>query len=144
MTRKRVVVFKGDRGGTIFRFVDKETGEPVSESLYLSYRADGKEHVCSTRTADLRDAKRDLDRLTVNKANAAEGLDVLRTPKMERLRVADLLDANLVRVKEQQLASADRSGIGRRPSSGFSGDCASWISDPSTPGTTQRSVSPSG
>ena len=51
MKRKREVVWRGDRGeGTIFFFVDTETGEKVSPHLYAFYRAGGKEHTVSTRS----------------------------------------------------------------------------------------------
>jgi hypothetical protein len=74
MKRKREVVWKGDRGdGTIFYFVDAQTGKKVSPNLYLFYRAGGEEFVVSTKTDDLEMAKRDLRRLTRNAANAREG-----------------------------------------------------------------------
>jgi len=106
MKRKRQVVWKADRGdGTIFYFVDAETGKKVSPNLYLFYRAAGREHTVSTRTTDLGDAKRDLKRLTRNRENANEGLDTLKVPKTERVTVGDLLDANLRRAEEKKLKS---------------------------------------
>jgi integrase len=91
----RETVWRGDRGeGTIFYRLDRD-GKRVSPNLYLSYRADRREQVKSAMTADLGEAKRELGRLTRNRANAKEGLDVLRTPKMERVTVAELVESYL-------------------------------------------------
>lgn len=63
MKRKRQVVWAGDRGeGTIFFFVDADTKAKVSRSLYISYRAQGKEILVSAKTEDLADGKRELRR----------------------------------------------------------------------------------
>jgi integrase len=107
--RRRVVHTAGRGEGTIFRF-EFEDGSPVSPNLYISYRADGKEHRFSALTDDLDDAKRELARLTRNRENAREGLEPLIVPAMERVTVSELLDANLVRVAEKKLASARSVG----------------------------------
>lgn len=106
----REIVWRGDRGeGTIFYRLDRE-GRRVSPNLYLSYRADKREQVKSAMSADPGEAKRELARLTRNRANAAEGLDVLRTPKMERETVAGLVRAYLDdREKECESIAAMRS-----------------------------------
>ncbi len=103
MKRIRDVQWTGDRGeGTIFFFVDSDTGAKVSRSLYVSYRAQGKEVLVSAKTEDLEDAKRELKRLTRNRENAREGKEALITPKLERVTVAELLDANLRRATEAE------------------------------------------
>ena len=90
----RETVWRGDRGeGSIF-FRLKE-GRPLSENLYLSYRADGKEQVVSTKTNDLADAKRELKRLTRNRENAREGKEPLITPKAERVTVEQIVGDTL-------------------------------------------------
>ena len=92
----RETVWRGDRGeGSVFYRLSAKTGARVSSSLYVAYRADGKEHVVSAKTADLADAKRELKRLTRNRENAREGLDVLRTPKAESVTVKQVVDAYL-------------------------------------------------
>lgn len=96
MKRLRSEQWAGDRGeGSIFFFVDAETGQKVSRNLYISYRAANKEHVVSAKTDDLDDAKKELRRLVRNRENAREGLDALKTPKHERLTVRDLVAAYL-------------------------------------------------
>ena len=69
------------------------------------HRAQGRESLVSAKTDDLADAKRELKRLTRNRDNAGEGKEPLMTPKAERVRVADLLDANLRRAEAEKLAS---------------------------------------
>jgi integrase len=92
--RVREMVWHGDRGeGSIFFRL--KNGRRISGSLYLTYRADGKEQVVSARTNNLEDAKRELRRLTRNRDNAAEGLETLRTPKAERVTVKQLVEAYL-------------------------------------------------
>lgn len=106
MKRVRDVQWSGDRGeGTIFFFVDPETGQKVSRNLYLAYFAGGKEQLVSARTDDLADAKRELKRLTRNRENAREGKETLITPKLERVTVGELLDTNLRRAERAGLAS---------------------------------------
>jgi integrase len=61
--------------------------------------------VKSALTASLSKAKEELKRLTRNRDNAKEGKEPLITPKVERVTVSDLLDANLRRVREAKLAS---------------------------------------
>jgi integrase len=91
----RETVWRGDRGeGSIFYRLDK-AGKRISPNLYISYRAGKKEQVKSAMTADVGDAKKELARLTRNRANAKEGLDVLRTPKMERVTVLGLVEGYL-------------------------------------------------
>jgi integrase len=91
----RETIWRGDRGdGTIYYRLDAE-GRRVSPSLYLSYRAEGREQTVSARTGNLDDAKRELKRLLRNRQNADEGLDVLRTPAMERQTVAELVEGYL-------------------------------------------------
>lgn len=103
----REILWRGDRGeGTIFFRLDRE-GKRVSPSLYLSYRANGSEQVKSAMTADLNEAKRELKRLTRNRENAKEGKEALITPKAERVTVADLLDANLRRAREEKRESPE-------------------------------------
>lgn len=105
--RVRETVWRGDRGeGTIFYFVDAESGKKVSPNLYLFYRAGGKEHTVSTLTDDVEAAKRDLRRFTRNRENAREGKEPLIVPRTERLTVGDLLDANVVRAEERRLATS--------------------------------------
>jgi integrase len=106
----RETVWRGERGeGTIFYRLDRN-GKRISPNLYVSYRAAGSEHVKSALTADLGEAKHELARLTRNRANAAEGLDVLRTPKVERLTVEQLVESYLVeRGKECESIAAMRS-----------------------------------
>lgn len=92
----RETVWRGDRGeGTIFYRLDRD-GKRVSPNLYVAYRVEGKEQVKSTLTANLEAAKKELRRLTRNRANADEGLDVLRTPAMDRETVAQLIEGYLV------------------------------------------------
>lgn len=106
MKRTRDIQWSGDRGeGSIFFFVDAETSKKISANLYISYRAQGREVLVSAKTDDLNDAKRELKRLTRNKANAAEGKEPLITPKAERVTVGDLLDANLRRAEAAGLGS---------------------------------------
>ncbi len=106
MKRIRQVEWSGDTGeGTIFFFVDSETKKKVSKHLYISYRAERKEILVSAKTEDLADAKRELKRLTRSRDNAGEGIAPLATPKLERVTVADLLDANLRRCEAEKLAS---------------------------------------
>lgn len=91
----RETLWKGDRGeGSVFYRLDRN-GTRLSSSLYISYRAENREHVVSARTADLADAKRELKRLTRNRENAAEGLDALRTPDAARVTVAQFVEAFL-------------------------------------------------
>lgn len=105
MKRKRESVWRDDRGeGSVFFFVNAETEKKISANLYLSYRAEGKEIVVSARTSDVTDAKRELRRLTRNRANAKAGKEALVTPKRERVTVGDHLDANLARARERGLA----------------------------------------
>jgi integrase len=93
--RARETVWKGDRGeGTIFYRLDRD-GRRISPNLYVAYWADGREQVKSALCANLVEAKKELKNLTRNRANAAEGLDVLRTPKMDRVTVAELVEAYL-------------------------------------------------
>lgn len=95
-SRVRETVWKGDRGeGTVFYRLDPEKGSRLSRSLYISYRADGREQVVSTKTDDLEDAKRELRRLTRNRDNAREGLEALRTPRAERMTIRQLVEAFL-------------------------------------------------
>jgi len=104
--RIRDIQWAGDRGeGSIFFFVDAETSRKVSSSLYISYRAAGRESLVSAKTDDLADAKRELKRLTRNRDNAKEGKEPLMTPKAERVTVGDLLDANLRRAEAAKLDS---------------------------------------
>jgi integrase len=106
MKRVRDIQWAGDRGeGSIFFFVDSGTGAKVSASLYLSYRAQGREVLVSAKTADLADAKRELKRLTRNRENAREGKERLITPKTERVTVSEILDANLKRAEKEGLLS---------------------------------------
>lgn len=106
MKRIRDVQWSGDRGeGSIFFFVDVETRQKVSRNLYIAYWAAGKEQLLSAKTEDLDDAKRELKRLTRNRENAREGKETLITPKLERVTVSELLDANLKRVERAGLAS---------------------------------------
>jgi integrase len=94
--RVRETVWRGDRGdGTVFYRLDRD-GKRISPNLYVAYRADGKEQVKSVLTADLSEAKKELRRLTRNRANAEDGLDALRTPAMERETVAQLVESYLV------------------------------------------------
>jgi len=105
--RVRETVWRGDRGkGTIFYRLDGD-GKRVSPNLYVGYRAEGKEQVRSTLTADLAEAKEVLDEYLFNRKAAKRDLDVLRTPKAERVTVANLLDANLRRRQEKKLESND-------------------------------------
>ncbi len=91
----RETVWKGDRGeGSIFFRLDAE-GRRLSSNLYISYRAERREHVVSARTDDLPDAKRELRRLTRNRANAAEGKEPLATPKAERVTIEEIVKAYL-------------------------------------------------
>jgi hypothetical protein len=106
MKRIRDLKWSGDRGeGTIFFFVDAETGAKVSQNLYLAYWAAGREQLLSARTDDLEDAKRELKSRTRNRENAREGKEILITPKLERVTVGELLDANQRRAGEAKLAS---------------------------------------
>lgn len=106
MKRVRDIQWEGDRGeGSVFYFVDAETKAKVSRNLYVSYRVEGKQVVVSAKTEDLGDAKRELKRLTRNRENAKEQLDVLKTPKVENVTVGDLLDANLRRAESKGLLS---------------------------------------
>jgi integrase len=108
MKRIREVQWSGDRGeGSIFFFVDAETGQKISRNLYVAYWAAGKEHLISAKTDDLDDAKRELKRLLRNRENAREGKEALITPKTERITVGELLDANLRRATEAGLASLE-------------------------------------
>jgi integrase len=108
----RETVWRGDRGGgTIFFRLDRD-GKRVSPNLYVAYRAEGKEHVVSTLTTDLGQAKKLLDEYLFNRKAARKGIEILRTPKTERVTVADLLDANLSRAKEAKLKGL--SGYGYR------------------------------
>ena len=108
MKRIRDIQWTGDRGeGTIFFFVDADTGQKVSRNLYLAYWAGRKEQLLSAKTDDLDDAKRELKRLTRNRENAREGKETLITPKLERVTVGELLDANLRRAQEAKLASLE-------------------------------------
>lgn len=94
--RVRETVWRGDRGeGSIFFRLDRD-GKRISPNLYMAYRADGKEQVKSALTADLEATKKELKRLTRNRANADEGLDVLRTPAMERETIGQLIESYLV------------------------------------------------
>jgi integrase len=94
--RVRETVWRGDRGeGTVFYRLDRD-GKRASANLYVGYRAEGKEQVKSALTADLTEAKKELKRLTRNRANADEGLDVLRTPALDRMTVAQLIEGYLV------------------------------------------------
>jgi integrase len=107
--KARESVWSGDRGqGSIFHRL--AGGKRESANLYLSYRVDGRECVVSAHTDDVAEAKRELRRLLRNKANAAEGLTPLVTPKTERVTVADVLAANLERAEAKGLA--DLKGIG--------------------------------
>jgi integrase len=91
----RETVWKGDHGeGTVFYRLDRD-GKRISPNLYVAYRADGKEQVKSTLTADLSEAKKVLSGYVRNKKNADDGLDVLRTPKMDRETVAQLVESYL-------------------------------------------------
>jgi hypothetical protein len=109
--RIRDVQWSGDRGeGSIFFFVDVETGARISRNLYVSYFAAGKEQLLSAKTEDLDDAKHELKRLLRNRENAREGKETLITPKLERVTVRELLEANLTRAKEAQLASVEDMG----------------------------------
>jgi integrase len=106
MKRVRDIQWTGDRGeGSVFFFVNAETGEKVSANLYLSYRAQGREILVSAKTSDLADARRELKRLTRNRDNAKEGKEPFIAPKAERLTVGDLLDANLRRSEADGLRS---------------------------------------
>lgn len=106
MKRVRDIQWAGDRGeGSIFFFVDAETSKKVSSSLYISYRAEGRECLVSAKTDELADAKRELKRLTRNRDNAREGKEPLMTPKAERVTIGDLLDANLRRAGAAKLES---------------------------------------
>lgn len=107
MKRIRDIQWKADdRGdGTIFFFVNPETREKVAPSLYLSYRAEGKEILVSAKTDDLDDARRELKRLVRNRDNAKDGKEPIQLPKAERLTVAELLDAILLTAEESRLAS---------------------------------------
>jgi len=101
----RETVWRGDRGeGSVFFRLDRD-GKLVSPNLYVAYRAEGKEHVVSTLTTDLGEAKKLLGDYLFNRKAAKKGLEVLRTPKTERVTVGDVLDANLRRVAEAKLAS---------------------------------------
>lgn len=103
----RETVWKGDWGeGSVFYRLDPE-GRRLSPSLYVAYRVEGREHVVSARTDDLPDAKRELKRLTRNRANAREGKEPLITPKAERVTVGELLDANLARARTKGLLDLD-------------------------------------
>ena len=82
----RDIQWRGDRGdGTIFFFVDAETGARISKSLYISIFAGRKEELVSARTDDLGDAKRELKRLRRNRDNAKEGKEPLIAPRVEKL-----------------------------------------------------------
>jgi integrase len=106
MKRIRSVQWEGERGdGSIFFFVDAETGKKISASLYMSYFAGGKEVVLSVKTADLDDAKRELKRRVRNRENSREGKEILVTPKLERVTVGEILDDDLERAKRENLAS---------------------------------------
>jgi integrase len=95
----REIVWVGDRGeGTVFyRLKQSKDGEirRASANLYLSYRAENREHVVSAHTPDLADAKRELRRLTRNRDNAKEGKEPLATPKAERVKVQEIVAAYL-------------------------------------------------
>jgi integrase len=82
----------------------------VSSNLYVSYFAGGKEVVLSAKTDDLDDAKRELRRRTRNKENALEGRETLVTPKLERVTVDDILQADLERAQRDGQASARQRG----------------------------------
>jgi integrase len=82
-----------DEGGTIFYRVSN--GRRLSKNLSLAYVAGGKEIVVSAKTASIEDAERELRRLLRRRENAKEGLEVLRTPKTERLTVEDVVEAYL-------------------------------------------------
>jgi integrase len=115
MKRVRSVQWSGDRGeGSVFFFVDAETGQKISRNLYVAYWAAGKEQLLSAKTDDLDDAKRELKRLLRNRENAREGKEVLITPKTERVTVGELLDANLRR--------ADRAGLASLPEIRYQSD----------------------
>jgi integrase len=106
MRRVRDVQWKDERGeGSIFFFVDRETGKKISASLYVSYFAGGKEVVLSAKTADLDDAKQELKRRIRNRENSREGKEILVTPKLERVTVGEILDADLERARRENQAS---------------------------------------
>jgi len=101
MKRKRQTQWKDARGqGSVFFFVT-EAGEKLSPSLYISYRAEGREQKLSAGTDDLEAAKKELRRLLRNRENAKAGLEPLIAPKTERVTVGELLDANERRMEEQ-------------------------------------------
>lgn len=106
----RETIWRGDRGeGSIFYRLDRD-GRRVSPNLYISYRAEKREQVKSAMTADVVEAKKELARLTRNRANAKEGLDVLRTPRMERQTVQGLVEGYLAdRETEAESIAAMRS-----------------------------------
>jgi integrase len=111
MRRVRDVQWKDERGeGSIFFFVHRETGKKISAKLYVSYFAGGKEVVLSTKTADLDDAKRELKRRIRNRANSREGKEILVTPKLERVTVGEILQADLERAKRETQASVHQRG----------------------------------
>jgi integrase len=106
MRRVRDVQWKDERGeGSIFFFVDRETGKKISAKLYVSYFTCGKEVVLSAKTADLDDAKRELRRRIRNRENSREGKEILVTPKLERVTVSEILDADLERARRENQAS---------------------------------------
>lgn len=98
----RETVWTGDRGeGSVFYRLDAE-GKRLSKNLSIAYRAEGKEHVVSTKTDDLADAKRELKRLTRNRDNAKEGKEPLATPKTERVTVDEIVRAYLYDAEHEQ------------------------------------------
>jgi integrase len=116
--RARETVWRGDsnsgEGSIFYRLSPKRQGTDeerrLSRNLWLSYRAGGREHVVSAKTDKLKKAKQELRRLTRNRENAREGKEPLITPKVERITVGELLDANLRHARESKLATADQVG----------------------------------
>jgi integrase len=94
--RVRETVWRGNRGeGSVFYRLDRD-GQRISPNLYLAYVAGSREQVKSAMTANLDEAKKLLDEYIFNRKAAKRGLDVLRTPKTERLTVAQLVKSYLV------------------------------------------------
>jgi integrase len=92
----RETVWRGERGeGSIFYRLGCDRRR-VSRNLYFAYRVQGREHVASARTTVLAEAKKQLDEYVFNRKAVKRGLDVLRTPKAERVTVAQLVESYLV------------------------------------------------
>lgn len=116
--KARETIWRGDpnsgEGSIFYRLSPRKQGTDeerrLSRNLWLSYRAAGREHVVSAKTAKPKKAKQELRRLTRNRENAREGKEPLITPRFERITVGELLDANLRHAQEVKLASADQVG----------------------------------